>query len=377
MIEAIFFLSSIIITLVSYAWADHGFISLISSTKPIFNKLFDFRGFLLYNRHLFEKFFLATILILLAIQIYFLFSNRKNIHLKILIAGLVVLIFAYPFLSSDIFSYLFSAKIFYVYHQNPYSVLPEAFRDKDIWLSFTFWTHRRYVYGPFYLLVSLVPFIIFSAKRFLLVFFSTKAVSGLCFILTGLVIVKLTNIKKATYLWFANPLLIIELLANSHNDVFMIFLFISALWFWDKQKKVLGLLSFILSVLTKYVSAPFGIILFFKKQKREIISTVLLIAFLFVLAARYPTSQAWYYTWIYFLVPFAKLKKQSLLTIFLFQGLLLFDKYYLFISSGNWGSVNLLAAQALAVTTLIIILAIERSKIHKLFLLIQKGRLLA
>jgi len=368
MAEIIFLVSSFIITVVSYAWSNYGFISLISTTKPIFNKLHDFRGFMLYNRHVFEIFFVITILLLFIIQIYFLFTKRKNIHIKIIILGLMILFFAYPFLSTDIFSYLFSAKILYVYHQNPYKIIPELFRNRDIWLSFTLWTHRRYVYGPIYLAISTIPFIVFTAKKFLFILYSTKIISGIIFILTGIIITKLTkNTKKALFLWFVNPLLIIELLINSHNDVFMIFLFLLSIWLWDSKKKLLGIISFILSVLTKYVSLPFGILFFLKKQRRSIILTSILILFLLLLGLRYPTSQAWYYTWIYFLLPFTKLKKRSLLVLFLFQTVLLLDKYYLFISSGNWKSINLPVIQFLAIATPIVILIIEKKKIYKLF----------
>jgi hypothetical protein len=197
--------------------------------------------------------------------------------------------------------------------------------------------------------------------------------SGLVFVLAGSVIAKITNdIKKTTYLWFVNPLVIVELLINSHNDLFMIFFFLLSIWLWGNKKRFWAVSSFISSVLIKYVSAPFVVILFFKKQKREIISTVLLIAFLLVLAVRYPTSQAWYYTWIYFLLPFSKLKKQSLLVLFLFQGLLLLDKYYIFISSGNWGPVNLLVAQAIAIATPMIILIIEQQRFKSLFTYLKR-----
>jgi len=147
----------------------------------------------------------------------------------------------------------------------------------------------------------------------------------------------------------------------------MIFLFLLSIWLWDSKKKLLGIISFILSVLTKYVSLPFGILFFLKKQRRSIILTSILILFLLLLGLRYPTSQAWYYTWIYFLLPFTKLKKRSLLVLFLFQTVLLLDKYYLFISSGNWKSINLPAIQFLAIATPIVILIIEKKKIYKLF----------
>jgi hypothetical protein len=296
-----------------------------------------------------------------------LFTKKEKIHIKIIIAGLAILFFAYPFLSSDIFSYLFSAKILYSYHQNPYLVIPEVFRNQDNWLSFTLWTHRRYVYGPFSLFISILPFIVFTAKKFLLVFYSTKIISGMAFIITGFIITKLNkSIKKAIYLWFVNPLVVIELLINSHNDIFMICLFLLSIWIWDTKKKFLGVATFTLSVLTKYVSLPFGILILLKKQIRTIISTVLLILFLFILGIKYPTSQAWYYTWIYFLLPFSKLKKQSVLLIFLFQGILLIDKYYNFISSGNWFSVNLRIGQTIAILVPVTIFFLEIKNILKI-----------
>ena len=341
MIEFLLLIITIFLTIASYAWSDYGFISLITQTKPIFSKLYTLRGLMLYNRHIAEFLFVTLIISLVSIQIYFLFTKKEKINLKIIIISLTILFFAYPFLSSDIFSYLFAGKIAYVYHLNPYKTIPEAFREKDIWLSFTYWTHRNYIYGPLYLLISIIPLVILGAEKFLTVFYLTKIISGLVFILTGLVIYRITkDIKKAIYLWWVNPLVIIELLINSHNDLFMIFFFLLSILLWDNKKRFWAIFSFISSVLTKYASAPFIILLFTKGKTREILSKVLLLLLLLFLGFKYPSFQAWYYTWIYFLIPLANLKKRSLLVIFLFQGLLILDKYYTFISSGNWGPIN-------------------------------------
>jgi hypothetical protein len=365
-IEILLSSASILISLLTYAWTDHAFVSLISSTKPFFLWLNTYRAYLLYNRHVFEKFFVITIVTLLTFQLYYLFSKKQKIKLWPFIFIGITYSLAYPFFSSDIFSYIFSAKILYVYHQNPYLVIPEVFRDKDIWLSFTYWTHRQYVYGPIFLLYSIVPLMLFTVKRFLLIFLTTKLASGIIFILTGYLIYQQTNdLKKTAFLWFVNPLLIIELLINAHNDLLMIFLFIFSVWLWDSKRRILGITSYVLSVLTKYVSFPFGILVPLDKKARSFISTLLTILFLIILGVRYQGSQVWYFTWLYFTIPFTTLKTKSYFTLFIFQIILLYDKYYGFVSSGNWGSVIPNIAQSTSLIVPIIILIFEKDSLIK------------
>jgi len=82
------------------------------------------------------------------------FKRYNPLLISILIG--VGLLFSYPFLSHDLFNYLFDAKIVTFYHQNPY-ILKALDFPSDPWLRFMHWTHRTYPYGPSFLFLTLVP----------------------------------------------------------------------------------------------------------------------------------------------------------------------------------------------------------------------------
>src|SRR3989344_5619935 len=79
------------------------------------------------------------------------------------ILNTVLLIFSYPFLSADIFNYLFDAKIILKYHTSPYTHKPLDF-PLDDWLRFMRWTHRYSPYGPLWLFLSLIPAVLGFGK---------------------------------------------------------------------------------------------------------------------------------------------------------------------------------------------------------------------
>ena len=117
------------------------------------------------------------------------------------------------------------------------------------------------------------------------------------YLLTGYLFLKINPKDKLVWAyWFFNPFLILELLTNSHNDLLMIFLFVLADFWWDKNKKF-GFLSFLLSVLTKWISTGLGIIFLFKTKNRFFVYKIIGLIILFLNA--YYQRHAWYYSWIY------------------------------------------------------------------------------
>lgn len=337
MIEILFVTIAIIILVTSYAWTDHGLIALISSDKPIFAKLFELRNFMIYNRHIFEYWFAITILLMTLVQIYFLINKNKKPKIRLLFLGIIIMSLAYPFLSTDIFSYLFSAKILYSYHLNPYTTIPETLRDKDIWLSFTYWTHRPFIYGPIALFFYIIPLIIFGANKLLTIFYFSKLANGVLFLGSGIILSKLLKSKrKVVYLWFTNPILLIELVINSHNDNLMIFLAFLSLYFWKNKQKITSVITLISSILTKYVSIVALLLILIKENWVTILSRSVIALYSFFYAVNYGKMQLWYFTWIYLFLPFAKLKRKHLGILSLIQTFLILDKYIKFVSSGNW-----------------------------------------
>ena len=178
----VIFFSYLVLFFFSYFWVDLNLT--LTSWGPINQILERFKWLGYFNRPLSSRLYLAIILLLVLIQIYLLFSHfihRTSLKKLLLLAGAVVLIssLAYPFLSHDLFSYLFDAKIIWHYRQNPYQYSPDHFAS-DPWLRFMHWTHRTCPYGPVWLGYTLIP-AIFSFGRFIINFYCLKLLNGLFF----------------------------------------------------------------------------------------------------------------------------------------------------------------------------------------------------
>jgi len=278
--------------------------------------------------------------ILFVSQLYLLFSNflQKQPFKKLLVlAGIIVLLgsLSYPFLSHDIFNYLFDAKIVWRYHQNPYLQAPQSFSG-DHWLRFMHWVHRTCPYGPIWLLYTLIPGLL-SFGKFVINFYGLKLLNGLLFFSTGWLLLKINkNDKKVFAYWFFNPLLVIELLVNAHNDLLMIALFLlTALFIKEKSRKSTWLL-FLCSIATKYVSLLLAPVLFLSKKWREIFWPLVLSGFLFAFAYRAEGFQIWYFTWLFMALPLMKLNLFFWSLVFVLEAIILIFKYYPFILTGFW-----------------------------------------
>ena len=351
----------------SYVWTDLAIVLMLGETRPFILQLNQYRDLLGPNRLLFAHVFLIFIFLLTLLQIFLLLSKSKlrRKHLVITLILLLIPALSYPFLSSDIFSYLFAGKIAYFYHLNPYAVIPETFRNTDLWVGFTYWTHRSYVYGPVYLLYSIIPLIISSGKQFVIAFYGMKLMNFVLFSLAGYQLFRWEKQKfKVLAYWFFNPLLIIELLINSHNEVVMISLFIIAYLLIRGRHEVWGWVIFLLSILTKYISAPLFPAFIISKRYISLFYITASLVVLFYLGITFPTVQAWYYTWIYMMLPFASLEIPTLLSIFIFQFFLIWVKYYPFIATGAWNQTALLPyVQGVSILLPFLIITLERQQI--------------
>src|SRR3989338_10122220 len=198
------------------------------SVWQIAEKFFQHIGY--FNRPFSTYLFLAIIFVLYIFYALFLkLSFQKKITEKglftLIFVSVAILVFSYNAFSYDIFNYIFDAKIITYYHQNPY--LHKALDyPLDPMLSFMRWTHRVYPYGPVWLFLT-VPISFIGLNIFLLTFFLFKfLIAG--FYLGSVVLIYKINEKINpehavfnTALFALNPLVIIESLVSSHNDIAM------------------------------------------------------------------------------------------------------------------------------------------------------------
>lgn len=280
---------------------------------------------------------------------YFFIKKADKLRLDInKVIGLVILatIIAYPAaLAFDIFNYMTTAKVLFLYHENPYIIYPLEFIN-DPYLEFTRAANKTALYGPFWILLSGIPYF-FGVGNFILTLFSFKAFIALFYIWTVYLINKID--KNAVIFFALNPLVVIETLVSSHNDIVMIFFTLLSLYFFFRKRYGLSALTVVGSIFIKFATL-FLIPVFAGMIKDRIISkkinqekvyyySGLFMFIIFLLAPLREELYPWYAIWF---IPFtAILYKnkflQNLVLVFSF-GLML--RYIPYLATGNYFGIT-------------------------------------
>ena len=311
--------------LYSYTQVD---LSLTLSKASIFQtveKAFQNIGW--YQRPLSTVLFLAIVICLFLSYFYLLYLSYKNKISRKFFWGLIIatsgiLVLSYNAFSYDLFNYIFDAKIFTHYHQNPYLHKALDFPG-DPMLSFMRWTHRTYPYGPIWLAVT-IPLSFIGANIFLPTFFIFKIAIGLFFLGSIYFLEKIVtelNIKNKFFplVFFAfNPLTLIECLVSSHNDIVMMFFALLGFYLFLKRKIVLSIVLIVISYLVKSVTIFLLIPVFtsigsgFIKFKISSENILRIAVFSLILGFAYVITQIeiqpWYFIWV---LPFIGLLKPN------------------------------------------------------------------
>lgn len=298
----------------------------------------------LYLTHRIEIGIIYSFLIISLFAIFFVLQknisqlvNYKSSNILLIAA---TSLFSYPgALSFDIFNYITTAKIAFFYYENPYVVYPIEFISEP-YLAFTRAANKLALYAPFWIILSAVPFYV-GLGNFLLTIFSFKIFIAAFYLGTVYIISKMDRV--AAILFALNPLVIVETLFSSHNDIVMVFFALLAFYFLKRN----GWLSWIFitfSILIKFATIfliPVYLLTFFKKLHNEKVyfyAAVSMMVVFFLSPVReelYP----WYAIWvIVFGVFLHKNKFFQNLVLFLSLGLML--RYVPYIMTGNYFGVT-------------------------------------
>jgi len=309
----------------SYSLVDPNITLLNNNGWTIFRNLMVKLGY--YQRPLSVFIFIVFLVLLTGFYLFFKKKSARFNPLKLaLIVGLITLI-SYPFLSHDFFNYLFDAKIFTFYHQNPYLYRGLDFPN-DHWIRFMHWTHRTYPYGPVFLGLTIIPSFL-ALGKFILSYFFFKLLWLAFYLLSVFYLKKLNN--KWAVIFATHPLILIEGMVNLHNDFIGLALAIIGIYFLIKTKKswlARGLL--ILSGGIKYITLP--LVFLFKKRKRPNYLILLTVSALLAYLSFFREIQPWYFLAFFGFIPFFDQLIEKL-DVFFF-GLLL--SYYPYIAFGGW-----------------------------------------
>ncbi len=281
-----------------------------------------------YQRETSSLIYVGFVCLAFAFHFYFVRHTKRYSILRLIIPLSLLGLFSYPFLSHDVFNYMFDAKIFTYYGQNPYLHKALDFPG-DPWLRFMRWTHRSYTYGPTFLPLTLLPSWL-GAGKFFLTLFLFKAMF-LIFYLSSTYSLEKMN-KKWAVLFATHPLVIFEGLVNAHNDLIAVSLAIAGVYLLQRRG-VIGRIFLLLSAGIKYFTAPMLLLMKDKNSTWNKLAFLLFVALLVYLSF-WQEIQAWYFLGLLIFLPFYKSFIQRL--YLLFAGLLF--SYYPYVRFGEWSA---------------------------------------
>ena len=201
-----------------------------------------------------------------------IFKSEKQVMIFIIIISLIFMMIL-PYLSSDIFYYIGDSWLCSKYHENPYYTTVKDLQDRgindEILNNTGGWKNTVTVYGTLYNMIS-IGLTCISFGNVTLALFIFKIVSLCIHIFNCFIMKKLTKSKKYMLLYGLNPLILIELLSNVHNDIYLILFLLLSLYYLIRKKNIpLTVLFLAFSVAIKFntiLTVPFIFIYCFRKE---------------------------------------------------------------------------------------------------------------
>lgn len=336
----------------SFTQVDLGLTLTEWSIWQVFQKFFQTIGY--FNRPFATGWYVTLLFFLSIFYAVFLFlAHKKTItnSQSYIVVGVTsfILFFAYNAFSYDLFNYIFDAKIYTYYHQNPYEHNALEYNG-DPMLGFMHWTHRKYPYGLTWLAAT-IPLSYLGLGVLLPTIMLFKSIAFASYLGTAWYIKKiLQKISPQNQLFgllffSLNPLVMVEALVSAHNDIFMLFLAVWSLYLLLEKKYIFSLLIIALSIGVKFATVfllPVYFVVGFysfkgKKIRWDLVFLACVISMVVaVLAASIRTNfQPWY---LLYVLPFTALlaKKYFVLIPGIIISLFALFEYIPFFYLGNW-----------------------------------------
>lgn len=300
LIFVVYSLSLLILTVFSYVFID----------QNLFYMHAIFTNFALQNRALTTFIYTTLVIILFFCFWQILLLGRRGMvtqkDIKMLIVFSVVCVFAYPaMLSYDIFNYIATSKVLYLYHENPYIVMPIEFIKEPL-LAFMRAPNKIALYGPSWIILSFIPYLS-GLGNFILTLFSFKIFVLGFYLLTVNLIWKISKNLLSVIFFAFNPLVIIETLISGHNDMVMIFFALFSFYLLVKKKLIPAVIFLTTSIFIKYATllllSVFIYVIYKQKRKDDIswkkiwIASFILMFVAFILSPIREEIYPWYAIW--------------------------------------------------------------------------------
>ncbi len=173
----------------------------------------------------------------------------------------ITMAFVYPITANDAFAYVNQSRVLVLHHDNPI-FMPAASYPNDPFVGLAGqWAASGSPYGPLGILVDALPTVV-TGNNFLANLIVLKlmfvGITLICAVLVYHVLKRMGHkfalLGLVLVAW--NPLLLIEIAANGHNDAAMMLLVMLGLLLCGRNKLLLGLVAVVASALVKYATAP-------------------------------------------------------------------------------------------------------------------------
>ena len=167
-----------------------------------------------------------------------IFKTKKSLFCFVIIIGILFSLII-PTTSLDVYSYIGNGWVDSNYHENPYytsvqEVIDEHGPDQMLGKVARCWKNEPVVYGPVWSLICKILTSL-SFGNITLALYIFKIASLSIFLGSAILIDKIANRKIFTALFALNPFILFEFLSNVHNDIFLVFFILLAIYFIKKK----------------------------------------------------------------------------------------------------------------------------------------------
>lgn len=301
MAVVIWFITLLSLTVFSFGYID-----------PHLSSLFPYIAY--YHRSLATIIFLVLLSILFSIYVYFLKHTPKW---KVILMSVCILVFSYPALTYDLFNYITTAKVAYTYHENPYVVMPIEIANEPN-LTFTRAANKVALYGPVWIALTAIPHYL-GGDNVWATMLAFKIMNAAIYMGFSYLIFMVTKNMKNVVFFALNPLGLIEVIMNGHNDIYMMTLALGGLLLWSKKHRIAGMMLVASSWLIKGATLILTPLLLFVNMPPEKLLRIaywMLSAVFFIVAPVREELYPWYAVWLVSTASLLPLKSNRLIYLF-------------------------------------------------------------
>ena len=202
-----------------------------------------------------------------------IFNSRKQILMFILLIS-IIFMFILPFVSSDIYYYIGDSWLAAKYGKNPYYTsvgdLQNSGINDEILNNTGYWKNTTSVYGPIWNMTATL-LVKMSFGKVTIALFIFKFAAYLVHILNSHLMYKITKSNKWMLIYGLNPLVLLELLSNVHNDIYLILFILLTIYTLTKKNNIwLASIFISISIAIKYSTiliCPFILLYYFRNEK--------------------------------------------------------------------------------------------------------------